>query len=140
MPVITKRQVHPVDVSDVTQTTPAVPQLTVETTAPSVPASTKTEVSQPVDSTCYECDIPLYYNPFLPLFNILWIILLIILAAVVIIILLNVTFFSLWGILLFVLPKYRRCKKCGKIYRCTKNNEDRCPYCGALTEEEIRPH
>lgn len=136
MPVITKRQVNLPAQSDVR----SVPQLTVETTAPSAPVSTNTEVEQPVDSGCCECDIPLYYNPFLPLFNFLWILLLVILAAVVIIVLLNVTFFSFLGLTLLILPKYRRCKKCGKIFRCTKKNEDRCPYCGALIEDEIKPH
>ena len=139
MPLITKRKINP-PVTPVPQSSVSVPQLTVETTAPASQASTHTQVG--TSSPCYECeyDIPLFYNPFAPLFHFLWVALLIILGIICAIVLIQLVFFSLMGLIMIIVPKYQKCKKCGKIFKYSRKNSDRCPYCGALIEEEIKPH
>ena len=137
MPVITKRKIDPS--AAIPENTNSVPQLTVETTAPATSVPAKTDVAQ--NNTHYnEFDVPLFYNPFSPLFNLLWILIVIIVIGVALFTLLNIIFFSFMGLILFIIPKSYRCKNCGKIFRITKNNKDRCPYCGALIENEIKPH
>ncbi len=118
------------------------PIITVENSAPSLPTSVVTETA-PKDQNCYECDYNLpfyYYNPLSPLLNLLWLIILIIIIAIAIFILLNVLLGALMGIILFISPKSQRCKNCGKIFKYTKENKDRCPYCGAKIQDEIKPH
>lgn len=142
MPIVTKR---PIRVNPPADLSPApavnVPQLTVETTAPQVPASTKTEVAQSQDDLCCgEFDVPLFYNPFLPLLQLLWAIILVVLAGALIFILLNAVFFGFMGLILFILPKKQKCKACGKIYSFRNSNENRCPYCNTLQQDEIKPH
>ena len=139
MPVITKRQIHPQSSAPM-PVNHSVPQLTVETSAASTPVSTKTEITPNTTNNVYydDYDIPFYYNPFTSLFALLIPILLIIIAAIGIIIVLNLVFFAFMGLMLFILPKSQRCKKCGKIFRVRNANKDKCPYCGALIEEDIK--
>lgn len=139
MPVITKRRIDPS--AAIPEPVQSVPQLTVESNAPSVPAYTKTEVAPNPDSRSYnEFDIPLFYNPFSPLFHMLWVIIVILLIGIALFTVLNIVFFSFMGLILFILPKSHKCKVCGKIFRTTKSNKDKCPYCGAIIENEIKPH
>ena len=142
MPLITKR---PIRVNSAPDLNPApagnVPQLTVETPAPQSPASTKTEVAPPQDDyCCSEFDVPLFYNPFAPLLQLLGLIILIVLVGAVLIIVLNAVFFGFMGLILFILPKKQKCSVCGKIYSFKDANNNRCPYCNALQEDEIKPH
>ena len=139
MPVITKRKISP-PAANIPQSNAKVPQLTVETTAPTANVSTHNEVSS--HSPCYDCeyDIPIFYNPFAPIFNLLWVALLIILAGICAFIILQVIFYSLMGLILFILPKSQKCKKCGKIYNTREFKNNKCPNCGAEIEDEIKPH
>ncbi len=142
MPIVTKR---PIRVNPPADLSPApavnVPQLTVETTAPQTPASTKTEAALPQnDYCCSELDVPLFYNPFIPLLQLFGLILLIVAVGAVLIIVLNAVFFGFMGLILFILPKKQKCKTCGKIYSFRNSNENRCPYCNTLQQDEIKPH
>lgn len=139
MPVITKRRIDPS--AAIPENTHSVPQLTIETTAPSTPVSTKTEVAPSSENNCYnEFDIPLFYNPFSPLFHLLWIVIAILVIGAALFTILNIMFFSFMGLILFILPKSQRCKKCGKIFNTERAKDNKCPYCGAIIENDIKPH
>jgi hypothetical protein len=139
MPVITKRPINTTP-SNVNPTN-NIPQITVESTAPSVPAQTKTEVAPRNCDTCTnEFDIPLFYNPFSPLFHLLWVLIVISLIGIAFFTILNIVFFSFMGFILFILPKSQKCKKCGKIFNMRKVKDNKCPYCGAEIENDIKPH
>ena len=138
MPVITKRKITPLPAAQTHINN--VPQLTVETTVPSIPTQTKTEVAPPCD-TCYDdFDIPMFYNPFSPLFHLIWVIIVIFLIGAALFAILNIVFFSFMGFILFILPKSQRCKNCGRIFNTRKIKDNKCPYCGAEIENEIKAH
>lgn len=143
MPIIVKRAIH---TNSSVQPIPPIntgvnfsPKVNVKSNIPSINKSELTQTTS-VSPYCETYDVPVYYNSFLPVFNLLWVIIVLIIITLGIIILLNILFGSIIGFILLLLPKSQKCKKCGKIFRYKKEYNNRCPYCNSLISDEIIPH